>query len=59
MCQNVMSKPSIRSWFIYDPGFGYDVMDLHCRCPWAEMDRPTAGYKFVRMDRGSVVARSR
>lgn len=39
-------KPSIHSGFIYDLAARYDVMNLHRRCPWAEMNRQTAGYKL-------------
>lgn len=47
---NIRSLPSPNQislqGFIYDPSIGYDVINLHRRCPWAEMDRKTAGYKL-------------
>lgn len=43
---NAASKPCIHSSFIYDPGPRYEVMNLHRRHLWVEMDRPIADHKL-------------
>lgn len=46
MSPKEVSNLSMHSRFIYGLGVGYEVMNVHCGCPWAEMDRQTAGYKL-------------